>query len=114
MYKKYKNFLGFVIAMVVAGVILIGCGSSDEKFESAHDKLQDNSEDLNTIIENQANAKEQKAVIAKEWIEIKSEADSRIKNVDSAILELKTKMQMKGKMLDAFYTKQIPAVYQKV
>jgi chromosome segregation ATPase len=90
----------------IAGTIFIGCQSSDQKVESAQDKLQNAAEDLDKV-QNDAKAEKQKAENAEEWKLFKAESEVKINNNDSCITALRVKMKKSGKKLDEVYEKRI-------
>lgn len=102
----------FAFAAFITCTFFSGCQSSDQKVESAQGKLQDAAEDLDNIVKENKEA-ENKAAQAEEWKLFKAESEVRIKNNDIRIAELKTKMNTKGKMHDAFYANRIDELEQQ-
>ncbi len=100
------------VAVIFAGVFFSSCQSSAEKSDTADAKVQDAKEDLKEA-QKDANIAAQKAVEAEEWKVFKADTELKIKNNETIIADLKAKMKVTGKKLDAVYAKSIDDLEQK-
>lgn len=101
-----------VSATFMAGSMLTGCQSPAQKADNAQVKVEEAKQDLMDK-EKAAAVATQKAATAEEWTAFKNESDTKIKENEVRIAELKAKMKKTGKAIDAVYEKSIDALEQK-
>lgn len=110
MRTKTTTFL--IAIMLAAGTIFSGCQSAEKKEENANEKVQDAEQELMQA-QQKADAQAAKAVNDEEWRAFKIDAQEKINKNEARIVELKTKKQKPGKMLDSLYEKRIETLVQK-
>lgn len=98
--------------MFMAATAFTSCQSSAQKADNAQAKVEDAKADLKDA-QKDANAAAQKAANAEEWKVFKEETEIKIKNNETRITDLKAKMKLSGKTLDAVYAQRIDALEQR-
>lgn len=94
-----------VMTTFIAGTILTGCQTSDQKEQTAQDALDEAKAD--------ETAAAQKVASAEEWQTFKAESETKINDNEIRIAELKEKMKKSGKTMDALYAQRIDTLEQK-
>ncbi len=95
---KNTNLLHSATAIMIAGALFASCQSSTPKIEAAETKVQD---------AEQALKEAKKAATAEEWNAFKEASETRIKANEVLIDDLRAKMKVAGKKIDATYEKSI-------
>jgi len=108
---KKITFL-FAAATILAGTILTGCKSPEQKVEAAQDKVETAKDELKVEVKD-ANAEAVKKANAEEWKEFKNESQEQIKENDRKIAELKEKVKRPGTLLDPMREKRIANLEEK-
>lgn len=103
---KKLSFINLIAASFVAASLLTSCSSNADKENKAKEEVNEAKENLQEVKnENQEDAV--KKANAEEWQAFKADAESKIKDHEARIAELKEKMKKSGKTMDALYQKKI-------
>ena len=104
-----KALFSIAVAAFVAGPIVTGCQSSDQKEKEAQAKVDEAKRDLETAKKNQ----EEEVEKAAEWESFRNEYTAKIRENEIRIDELKADMKKVGKKQDAAYDKKVADLEQK-
>lgn len=108
-----KNSLKYFIAIpFLAGLILTGCQSSEEKVQNARENVTEAKQDLNEE-KADANAEQQKEANEAAYKSYKMEAETRMDANEAMIADIKTDIRKAGKKMDKVYEQQIDALEMK-
>ena len=102
---KITTLMLAVMTTFIAGTILTGCQTSDQKEQTAQDALDEAKAD--------ETAAAQKVASAEEWQTFKAESETKINDNEIRIAELKEKMKKSGKTMDELYAQRIDTLEQK-
>lgn len=97
------------IAAFISGATLTNCESSAKKSEDAQAKVLDAKQDLKDA-QSDASVAAQKAADAEEWRTFKMDTQAKIDANEKYVAEMKAKMKVSGKKMDAVYEKSIDAL----
>lgn len=109
---KKKLFNLAMATIFIAGGMLTGCGTSEEKVDAAEENVEEAKEDLRE-------AKQEEAVVIQikvteeEWKVFKQDSDEKIAKNNAKIKELKAKMKTSGKGMDKIYSDRIAAIEKR-
>ena len=108
-----KIILTLAIATTfMAGTILTGCQSSDNRDGDDHGMMHETQQDRQAM-HNDANSDMPKMANADEWKTFKLESELKINNNEIRIKELTEKMNKPGTILDPLYARKIENLEQK-
>jgi len=96
------------MAIFAAGILVVGCESSDQKNELAQQQVQDAKDKLEL-------AKKNAIVVAnaEQWKAFKEETELVVKTNEARITELKEKMKKSRKAVDSLYAMKIDSLETK-
>lgn len=108
-----KNLLNLAMATIfIAGGMLTGCSTSEEKVDAAEENVEEAKDDLK-----EAKQAEEVVIFKKvtddEWKVFKQDSDEKIAKNNAKIKELKTKMKTSGKGMDKIYSDRIAAIEKR-
>jgi hypothetical protein len=104
--KNSILFLLFLATTLTTSTLFTACNTSAEKADKAQDKVQAAKQDLLDAEKKSAEAA-QKAAYAEEWRILKAESETTIKDNETQIATLKSKMKKTTKSVDVAYNKSI-------
>lgn len=108
-----KSILKLALATTfIAGSVITGYHASAQDVDKAKEKVEDARKDLREAKEDEKTEIQKKAQ-ADEWKAFKEQSESKIKNNEVHIAELKEKMNKPGTVLDPIYEKKINALEQR-
>ncbi len=110
MNKSIFSVAGAIALM--AGTVFSSCQSSTQKVDNAEAKVEEAKQDLKEV-QQDANAQAVKAANREEWQLFKTESETKIRNNEAMIADIKVKKKGTGKTLDAVYTKNIETLEQR-
>ena len=109
---KTMIFFAILTIPLMVGIMFTGYWLSTRKHKDAQTNMQDTRQGLH-MVQKDANAIAQKAVIPEERKTFKSEFEQKIKANEIRITELNGKMKKPGERFDAIYEKKIANLEQQ-
>jgi serine phosphatase RsbU (regulator of sigma subunit) len=109
---KTMIFFAVLTIPLMVGTMFTGYWLSTRKHKDAQTNMQDTRQNLH-MVQKDANAIAQKAVIPEERKTFKSEFEQKIKANEIRITELNGKMKQPGERFDAIYEKKVANLEQQ-
>jgi len=100
------------LVCLTSTLLFTGCQTPAQKVDDAKTNVDNANQDLKDV-KKDAMAEEQKMAEEKDWMDFKTASETRIKENETRITELKAEMKKSGKKLDAAYEKKIVAEEEK-
>jgi hypothetical protein len=109
---KTSTLFRFASMAVISTSLFAGCASNAEKEATAAENVTDAKQELQEV-KKEAGEDAVKTANAEEWQAFKTDAETKIKDNDIRIAELKEKMKKSGKTMDAVYEKKIDNLQER-